>query len=223
MPISQKLFFFIKLGSAKNIDKLQSAGELYLNTIEYFRDIEKASERQDKHEGISEIKQIDWMRLEVESGKYLEMSKEKGNLLSGQFRSGSKDHIGNIYCMTALTDQLALTANKLDPRMIEFGEKMLIITDTDKFLKRLSHALERTKLNCRYGFVEYYDESEYSGELSILNKPIRFKHQNEWRIHIETEENEPYKLYLGNLEDISTVLDSNSINTLRFGYGEPAD
>ena len=44
---------FIKFGSEKNILDLYTNGTVFLNTIQYFRNIEDGELRGDKYEGVS--------------------------------------------------------------------------------------------------------------------------------------------------------------------------
>lgn len=74
----------------------------------------------------------------------------------------------------------------IDTRMEKPYTHFLFITDYFEFARRVEAALDKKKINCRYGFVEYFDEENFNGELCPLHKRSRFSFQNEYRIFLYT-------------------------------------
>lgn len=211
-----RLFSFIKVGQLEHIKSFQEHGKIYMNTIKYFKELENDCQRKDKFEGIEKLEQLNWIKIKIDENTSIESSKKNNTLISGQYQIEPKYHLGNLFCLTAITDQLIEQNNKLDPKMKKFGDTVLIIYDTTKFLTRLNARLEKIKLNYRYGLVTYYDRKNFNGELNILHKSNFFEHQSEWRLNIETLKEEPYELEIGSIEDISILLPSSKIDELKF-------
>lgn len=213
-----KLFSFVKFGQFDHIKTFQEKGKIYMNTVKYFKKLEDDCQRKDKYEGIEKLDQINWIKIKIDENTYIESSKKNNTLISGQYHRESNSHLGNLFCLTAITDQLIEKSNKLSSELKKFGDTMLIIFDTTSFLTRLKKKLEEINLNYSYGLVTYYDRKTFSGELNIFHKSIDFEHQSEWRLNIETIKEEPFEFEIGNIEDISLLLSGIKLDDLRFEF-----
>ena len=211
-----RLFSFVKFGQFEHIKNFQEQGKIYMNTVKYFKDLEDDFQRKDKYEGIEKLEQINWIKIKIDENTYIESSKKDNTLISGQYHIESNSHLGNLFCLTAITDKLIKNSNKLNPELKKFGDSLLIILDTTSFLTRLNKKLKEIDLDYRYGLVTYYDRTTYNGELNILHKSNEFEHQSEWRLNIETIKEEPFEFEVGNIEDISILLSNSKLDELRF-------
>jgi hypothetical protein len=211
-----KLFSFIKFGKLEHIKNFQESGKIYMNTVKYFKELENDIERKDEYEGVEKLEQINWIKFIIDENTSIESSKKNNTLISGQYYIKPEYHLGNLFCLTAITDQFTEQNNRLDPKMKDFGDTFLIINDTTKFLTRLNSKLKEINLNYKYDLVSYYDRNSYNGELNILHKSNIFEHQNEWRLNIETLSEEPFEFEIGSIEDISILIPSSKIDELTF-------
>ena len=189
-----------------------------MNTINYFKEVEADEERRDEHEGIDRIAQVTWIKLKSKDGKEIELRKDSDHtrLTSAQLRLFNPEFKGNLYSMLAITPMLATKTDSFDERNTSFGDYFLLIIDPNTFYERLSSAISNMGFRHRIGLVQYYDEKSYNGNLSPFHKPSRFEHQNEFRIFVEHDKDEPLSIEIGSLRDISEAFLIEEFTGLRF-------
>nr|WP_294507301.1 hypothetical protein [uncultured Rhodopila sp.] len=103
----------------------------------------------------------------------------------------------------------------IDGRVLMFGNSFVAITHTGQFMARFVAAVEAQRLPFGCRLVEYCNETAHSGQTGIFSKPLYFVYQNEFRFAIEAQAKAPFKLKLGNLEDITTrIMPSSSVYQL---------
>ncbi len=157
------VFFFVKFGEKQNIESLLLNGDIYMNTIKWFKEYEKR-DIGDKYEGTVEIRNIKKAKLTLglSRGPIELMSKDI------QLRQHVKGHIGNLYSLYAISDDLVRRKRKLiiDKRMQAFGTHCLLIKDVIQFTERIKGKL--TELGYEYdtGLVRYKNYSINNHELS---------------------------------------------------------
>lgn len=101
-----------------------------------------------------------------------------------------------------------------DDRLKSFGDSLLFIYNPKEFARRLINELQKKMSedkdvsNFKAHKVEYINRSSYNGEMGSFRKFNNFAHQQEWRIAIQSVYNseEPYKLVIGSIKDISMIL-----------------
>ena len=64
----------IKLGKKEHIEGLRNKGIVFMNSINFFKEMEEDEQRKDVHEGIEQIEQITWIKIKGE-GKEFEFKK----------------------------------------------------------------------------------------------------------------------------------------------------
>lgn len=202
---------FIKIGSQKNIEDFYANGTIYLNTVQYFREIEDEELRGDRYEGASRIV----------------------NSLPGTFRIPGIDKdfhfekvhyteafdtvLGNIfslYCVSPLGFPNPYDF-KVDERNFRFGSHCVLIKDNQRFLELIKQAFERNGYAYTYGFVKYYDKENTSKQLTVFDKPEEFEYQKEFRFYVKNDEVSPIKLQLGSLKEYAEIFKSQQLKTLR--------
>lgn len=210
--------YLIKIGKKNHIESLRSDGLIYMNTIKHFKEVEGNEERRDEHEGIDHIEQVTWIKLKSKDGKEIELSKDSDHmkLTSAQLRIFNPELRGNLYSMIAITPALAITTDRFDERNTQFGDHFLLIVEPQTFYDRLAEAINDKGLRHRIGLVQYYEEKTYNGNLSPFHKPNRYEHQNEFRIFVEYDKDEPLSLKIGSLADISLAYPIEEFKGLRF-------
>lgn len=89
---------FIKFGSEKNIIDLYNNGTVFLNAIQYFRNIEDGELRGDKYEGVSEV-------INSLPGTFkIKKSEQEFRFEKVHLRKSFKEILGNIYSLYAISD-----------------------------------------------------------------------------------------------------------------------
>ena len=166
---------FIKFGSEKNIIDLYNNGTVFLNTIQYFRNIEDGELRGDNYEGVSQIiNSLPGTFKIKESGQ--EFKYEKIHL-----RKSFKEILGNIYSLYAISDKGFRNYQdfKIDERLNGFGSHCLVI-DPKSFINKMEKTLHNLGYSYNHGFVDYYDKEKICREVSLFEKPLEFEYQKEF-------------------------------------------
>jgi hypothetical protein len=68
----------IKIGQYQFMQSLRNKGEVYFNTVDFFKKADNNKERFDAYETAMDIDQVEWIKLEDETGKIYNLSTEKG-------------------------------------------------------------------------------------------------------------------------------------------------
>ena len=203
---------FIKFGEKENIEQLQKEGLLYCNPIEFFKNCEN-KEQLDLNENATKILQGDKCEIIFNGFK---MSAENG-LINTIISAPSKNsqQFTHLYCLFSRFSGYKIETDDerfFDEKLKEFGDTMLVIYNPIEFMKRLKLAIDKAYENKEFIYaeskrVEYVDFNSYHGQLEIFRKSNKYEHQSEWRLAILREDTQqPYKLYLGSLEDISAIM-----------------
>lgn len=189
-----KVFLLIKMGEEKYMRDLLCKGEIYMNSVEYYRTHENP-EIGDCFEGVKEIKdgRITKRRENIDKEKLYCMW-----------------HINNATsCHNAKIEFLPdgnTVIQTLDFREYkDFGDKMVVVTNVKEFNKRLNNALCKLNLTQNNEIVTYYDEKTSRKNISAFMKPLKYNHQNEIRYIVNTLDTEPLKIEIGNIKDIACI------------------
>lgn len=201
----------IKVGKKEHIESLQKNGILFLNPIHYFKGIEGDGQRRDAHEGIIHLEQVPNLKFIKEDGSEFKIKTSNARL-----RVTDDDQMGNIFCTIAITREMMEKSETLDKQNMEFGDTFLVITHHEEFLRRIDVATKKLGKTCSHKLVDYYDEENYSGYLGIFWKSMRYKHQNEFRIFIKNDQNEPLILKIGSIDDISQMFSITDFERITF-------
>lgn len=210
-----QLNYLIKVGQKEHIESLLKTGQIYANTVEFFRGLEaKDEQRRDNSEGaISSFEPKDFS-MSLEDGTTLPLKYEnlRMRFYAPEFE---KTH---LFCMYHVTPEFAGKGPIIDPRNIEFGDTALVITDVEEFINRMQSAGEEYGLNI--GPVRYYSLNDDQFNLSVFDKPDFFKHQSEFRFHFSDTSPGPLEFSIGSLEDIAIVIDSEKLRWTKFEYAD---
>jgi len=210
----------IKFGKKEDMKDLIYNGTVYCNTIEYFRKCEQ-KERGDSFEGTLEIRNYDeedehqFMAVLPKSGKQLSARKFK-------FRKYLTDIKGNLYCMYSLNAKIVSQQQrfKIDPKMKEFGNYMVIITKPIEFLSAIVKQLKAKQLAYNMQHVRYYNYQYFSGELDLFSKPDYFRYQHEYRIALFRNSSEAVSVSIGNIESYANLFPVSAIDNAEIGIQE---
>lgn len=193
----------LKLGHREHLEMLRK-GLLYMNTLDYFNKLEDPA-RGDPFEGADSILQPQHIESFVIETKVLGLEFHLVNpqQLGGPVRVGLlKTSACNLFCLYSIHEPVV---GSVFPQYREwFGDHFVLFTDVSEFLNRVETAGRRQGLTLQGRLVEYYDESEYSGETGRFRKRNRFAYQNEFRIVAEPGLDGPRQFEIGDLSDITS-------------------
>lgn len=107
-----------------------------------------------------------------------------------------------------------LPSSTIDDRILTMGDKALIIYDYNRFFEILDKSILDNKMHYSRRFITYYNPKTHDGEISLHHKNNIFQFQQEYRVLISPTNNQPVKIPIPELKEISTVIDSNKLKTL---------
>lgn len=200
----------VKIHKAEYINDMYENEYLYFSPMQAFKkhDIDTTG-RLDSREGNLLNHQL--LKLIVEfDGKKIDLS--NGKNFNGQYNESYAENTANLCSLYMLEINNELRTSKpVDDRMLEMGDKALIILNPMKFYEILDSALEMLEYGYRRMPVQYYDHRTFEGELSNCHKDIKFNYQNEYRIVIKNNGDTSIKLPLQGLKSVSSIIDSKHL------------
>lgn len=171
---------FLKFGKERHIKDMFEKGSIFLNTVEYFRNIEDKELRGDKYEGTTKV-------INSLPGTFTIPE------LEGEFKY-QKIHLrqvyervnGNIYSLYTISSKGFPNPFdfKLYKRKTRFGTSCLLVKNNEEFLNRIKSELRKNKYSFESGFIEYYDKDKVSKDLTLFDKPLEFEYQKEFRFYV---------------------------------------
>lgn len=199
------LKYLIKFGSEANVSKLFEKGEVYMNTIRKFKEIDRIAIG-DKYEGSVEIKNFTKGKLTINpANNPIDTKISKLQLIQSH-----KNHIGNIFCSYAFTDKLLdkKQVHKIDPRMELFGSHCIIIKDVTRFFNAIFTELNNRNIEYSHNLVKYHNYKKNDHSLNVFDKPHNLAYQKEHRIIAFTNSNEPLKIEVGSLKEYTEIYET---------------
>lgn len=196
-----------KVGAFNHVHSLYSRGEVFLNTIDFFKQADKNNARFDKSENAQEIEQVDWIKIQDNAGEFFEFSRNsKSPKLSSAYLLTYDNQItGNIFSCSYIMPSNIDSFLKLNPAFADFGDTCLLIEKPIEFLLRIEHEVKKLGRGFWIQPVNYYDRNKRDGKLTLFDKSDEYSYQCELRIFIENAKPEPMKLSIGSLSPISSL------------------
>ncbi len=208
---------FLKIGKKEHIKDLYENGTIFMNPVQYFRNIEDQELRGDNYEGASEII----------------------NSLPGTFRIPGIDRefnyqkihlkksfdvvLGNIYSLYCISSHGFPNPLefRLDEKNLRFGTHCLMIKDNQYFFDKIKAELKNKEYDFEHGFIEYYDKDKVSNKkLTLFDKPKEFEYQKEFRFYVFNKELEPIKIQIGSLKDKAEIIEAKNLTELKLVLNE---
>jgi len=210
------IHYLIKFGQREHLEMLQNQGQIYMNTLNWFRRYEENKQIGDRYDSYDEIQQVKWMKLSFPNGKSMEFSAngEKNRLTGAQNYISEQRDSFNLYCMYAITNQIN-DEYFIDEKNAEFGDSFLVIKNVPDFVNRIETELRNQKMKFRHDLVSYYNKNSFTGELGFFKKSMEFAHQNEYRFVAQTLREEPYILNIGSICDYTHIFSIEKLKTLK--------
>lgn len=221
-----KIWFFFKFFSEEGHADQFMAGNLYLNTLAYFKQEEREDSdgRRDSTEAIAMWWQPDDLVITFTVPGVGETTITKKDL-AGPVSIGSVHHDymhllclyalhttgfecvdGKIECSPEDAEELRRQV-KIDERCFKFG-KFAVITPAVQLLNRLREALNSQGYGFTGKLVKYYDEDVFHGQIPTEDIPFtkqkRFSYQREFRVCVDTGTQQEAAITI-NIGDISHI------------------
>jgi len=213
------MIILTKINEAEYIDDMYQNEYLYFKSLKDFRSSsEDKSGRLDPKELNLKNSQIKTLSIFIDSKKidlHDNCSNFKGQLM--EHLSDSKINCCSMHWLVIEPEKPPLTYDK---RLLEMGNKALLIYNLDEFYKILDSSLEKLNLEYSRKRVTYYDPETHNGELTLHSKDRKYDYQNEYRILITPTDNNPVKIPPPGLKNISLVVESKSLENLRIEMTE---
>ena len=200
-------------------------GQLYLNKLSYFKDLEHSNSgyRGDKHEGIIVWGQPGKIRIEINGH-------DMSNDLAGpaSLSSNRLDEF-NVLCLYAACirnsseefprELSEIKHHVLIPKKCEkLGKFAILIRNGPEFSRRVTSSAKLNGYQEAHGLVKYYDPNSFSGNFPGISgafmKQEIYEYQSEYRIVLEsgTIGSDALILGIGNISDIAMLTTVPEIN-----------
>jgi hypothetical protein len=198
-----RIFGLFKLGRRQHMARVLE-GELYMNPLSYFINLEKCRIRGDPNEGASRM-------VHVPEGTCLHFDGTLVGNIAGPiiFRPESAANL-NVFCMFTLKS--TAIQGLVDRRNLAFGDTAVVIRKGDEFLRRVRRVAQDIGVSVDWRAVEYIDPATYDGPLGPFRKDAAYSYQSEFRIALWPGIGEPFIFNIGSLRDIACMLPLNNLN-----------
>lgn len=201
-------------------------GNLYMNTVGYFHQIEKANKGQfDNYDGIERYihttSDMHWTLEKKDDGKFWYVNKpglpSTKNFLVNGYVGRNLNAENKILCLYALwIDNKNKKFLKIDPRIInDFGEYAAVIIDTPEFIHQVYEKANFIKNKLKkppiLDFVEYIPEEKCPAmvEMGVYRKFFGpYSYQNEFRICLDI------KNHIGKYTEFKVANENNCFSLL---------
>ena len=216
-----KAIILLKYGKLEHLQDLLYNGVIYASSIEKIREKEtkeSADFRNDPLEGIRKYTSVRPTKVTLISVLNKNLAPIEIYPENIKYWETPEKILGNICSFYGITtkDFINNQLIPIDTRMKEFGSHFILIKDFWEFIRRIDKAIEQTtKTTWHYGFVKYFNEEDYKGEIDLFHKRSRYKHQKEFRLYFKTKSNEPFFIKIGNIEDIATIINSEATEHMK--------
>lgn len=204
-------------------------GKLYMNCLGFFKKVEGSSSNQfDNKEAIKSYLQPNGVKLElIFNDKSISLN--EANLSAPILLQYSIFNNLKIICFYTFSgesndfNQGAKDA-KISPKIVnDFGNDLVLITNTGEFINRVKKALNKREEIIRYEGrkVDYFPE-DFHGDFADKDIPFKkhidFIYQNEFRIVLETidHDDNPLILQVGDLRDICRCYSVEEFNNANY-------
>lgn len=224
--MSSTIYAFVKIFEEEQYARDFVAGNLYMNTLRYFKEYRDAAGelRGDPFEGVVAWLQPSMVNVEI-GGRQLSSSDIAYPIAIHDNQLLNM----NAFCIYSLNSRGHDSISKetiLDfKRTLEvhescygLGGHCVIILNAQEFINRASAAIKAENLSGSLSLVDYFNEHEHHGEFNTkklgYHKRSFFSHQREYRVLVNTYQATPgpYTLHIGDLSDIALLTTPENFN-----------
>lgn len=213
--------FLLKVSEGKYIDEMYENEYLYFNSFSTFRAREKdVAGRNDPREGNTKISQVQFLEItDSNTGKKYKLHEMLAHF-SAQYNEHPTELPNNICSLYTLRFDEDLRYEKIDDRIINLGDKAILIFRIGRLFEILDSTLDDQGIPYSRKPVIYYDYKNLEGNLTFHHKDMHFHFQKEYRIILSTSGKEPMKIKIPGLKEISAVVNTKDLNALELKWDE---
>ncbi|MEQ9886204.1 hypothetical protein [Pectobacterium zantedeschiae] len=237
--MQQGVGFFVKIFSSEEYRNEFIKGNLYMNPLKYFIDLEEEHSGNigDKHEALSAWLQPSGMRMIFKFGDQ-EFEIPSSDIAAPIAIKRTHFDSVNVLCLMALHSHDISLDGRISAEQVELlkdyfavpedvvnlGEYAVVIPNTGLFLEKVQAASQHLVDNGEASemiakTVKYYDQSQTlsltNEEEAIFHKQKSYEHQKEFRISLDRGKGEvsPYVLKVGDLTGVAHPIMTRDINS----------
>jgi hypothetical protein len=236
--MKRNILFFIKFFTEEIYADQFVAGELYLNTLSFFKRIEKEGSdgRFDSTEAVATWWQPDDILIKLNAPGIGSAEISRKDLAAPVSTSiGAQDYV-HVFCLYAVhmtgfellengkvkffekgADELRQQL-RIDERCFKFG-KFAVVISAVPFIKKLREALTSQGHKFKDKLVRYYDDTVFHGTIPTSEVPFRkqkrFSYQQEYRVCVypTVMHDSPITIKIGNISSMcSKVVSSQQLS-----------
>jgi hypothetical protein len=208
------MLILTKIHKAKYIEDMFKNEYLHFRSLKSFRsDCKDLSGRLDPKELNTKNEQLKTLTIKIDDNKIINLNELNG--FSGQFNEYLRDPKINCCSLHWMEIEPNEPPSTFNEKLLELGDKALIIYNWDSFFKILDKSIEEMGLEYSRRKVTYYDPKKFDGDLTLHHKDEKFKWQNEYRILISPTMDNCINVPLPGLSRISNIIETKEINNLR--------
>lgn len=197
-------------------------GEMYMNTLQTFAKMDECDGIGDKFE--NSISYMNYKPIHA----IFKLSNEKELKLHPTFikvREFVDTNIGNIYSMALVDCNIQTIENQLKfsiqstDRINSIGndyDSIVVISNPTEFISRCKKIIQSMGYKLYYDSVKYFSDKEFNKKIEItpFMKRDRYKSQNEFRLFVDFNSNEPQTIKIGNISDIAFLIHKSGFCSL---------
>jgi hypothetical protein len=207
------IIYLVKFFEKKEYAESFLNGELYLNTLSFFKkyDKDEGDGRGDPYEAPEGWYQPN--QIELKLGEHV-----FNDIVAPVIIQKPHHDSLNLLCLTACHAGMFTQVNSdnindfkkqlsLDEDVKRLGELAVMILEPEKFLEKIFLAAEERGISLEAGLVQYFEE-DFSGSFTgadvLFKKHENFSFQSEYRVVMDiNEEHDSENLYIGDIRDIA--------------------
>ncbi|EME0812588.1 hypothetical protein VXJ15_004292 [Vibrio vulnificus] len=225
--MEKTIFYLVKIFDELTYAEQFVGGKLFANSLSYFRRLEDSeANRGDSHEGV-----VTWIQPEKANLEIYGIPVPQGDL-AGPISVKMNWHDSlNVFCIyaahsgnfnTITSDNIADFRKHLEipDECLKLGKHAVVITNVSEFVRRVQDTARENEFGFACSLVDYYDPSEFHGSFdqteAVFKKRSEYSHQKEYRFAFNSFSNDrkPLIIDVGDLNDIATLCDVNTVNQL---------
>jgi hypothetical protein len=202
----------VKFGKYEHVQSLYSKGELYLNTVSFFKNLDDEKLRGDRDENITQSLQSSKTKVGISTPGMPDMVLNTVGPIKFYLPHQDKRQFTHIFSMSIFCAGDKIEDDKIfDDRVKKFGDEAIIIWNTKELFCRLTKFFEKlldegSLFSFEGDFVKYFDFNSHHGELDIFSKSQEYSWQKEWRLGVRfLNHPDPFLLKIGSLKDIAVI------------------
>lgn len=200
-------------------------GEIYMNTLEFYRNLEDHDERKDVNEGVVRVQNHRGGILKLKNsatGTFEEVAQLTHTRIRERNSTIQNLHVYCLYYFKAEMPIKSLGTLIAKRTQHGFGDYAVLVVDAAEFVTRVKKAAIDKGYHHYRSLVKYVDFSQEEIDVGPFVKDQAFSHQSELRIAVHTGENNGLatKLEIGSLKDIAVMVPSGSLDDISLSSDE---